>query len=412
MNDTPLSVMVVQTGARRGYATPRMLEQAGVLHSFHTTSAFKETPAARAAEALARALFPSRRATFDRRVVRGVPPRKVFANPGADLARYLAARRTGSAMAARLAESHELGRVTARRLRPEPNVALIVDDSGGPELMRAMKARGMAVAVDIAVTPTAHEATFAATRDWPAWEARCYSDEERAQFRRMYEDAVGLADFVLYPSGGVLQGLRTLSAFDERRAAHVPYPLGGIEPLPPQPEAGRILFAGSDPVRKGLPYLAEAARMLKGRGTDCTVVVAGAVPDKIKSLPDVSDMEFLGHVSREEMAREMARADVFCLPSLAEGTAQVTLEALATGVPCVVTPSAGAPVDDGVNGFIVPERSSSSIANAIEAIITDRKRRRGMSNAALEGRRNFTLHAVQEQLIAALRSALAAGARR
>ena len=50
----------------------------------------------------------------------------------------------------------------------------------------------------------------------------------------------------------------------------------------------------------------------------------------------------------------MASADVFVFPSLFEGSAVVTYEALAAGLPSVVTPSAGSVVRDGVEGFIVP----------------------------------------------------------
>ena len=50
----------------------------------------------------------------------------------------------------------------------------------------------------------------------------------------------------------------------------------------------------------------------------------------------------------------MAAADVFVFPSLFEGSAVVTYEALACGLPCVVTPEAGSVVRDGVEGLVVP----------------------------------------------------------
>ena len=52
----------------------------------------------------------------------------------------------------------------------------------------------------------------------------------------------------------------------------------------------------------------------------------------------------------------MAAADVFVFPSLFEGSAVVTYEALACGLPSVVTPDAGSVVRDGVEGFVVPGR--------------------------------------------------------
>ena len=50
----------------------------------------------------------------------------------------------------------------------------------------------------------------------------------------------------------------------------------------------------------------------------------------------------------------MAAADVFVFPSLFEGSAVVTYEALACGLPSIVTPNAGSVVRDGVDGFHVP----------------------------------------------------------
>jgi glycosyltransferase involved in cell wall biosynthesis len=260
---------------------------------------------------------------------------------------------------------------------------LSIDGSGGPGLLRLLRARGLPVAVDIAITPLALEIVDSAGRDWPHWPAPRPTAEDRRLLRRWYEEIVGLADLVLYPSCGVLEGLRSLKAFDKARSRHVPYTLGAIDPAPPAPTPGRVLFAGSDVLRKGLPYLAEAAHILRARGRDHVFVVAGAVPPAVRALADVAELTFLGHLSRERMANEMARADLFCLPSLAEGTAAVTLEALASGLPCVVTREAGAPVTDGVEGIVVPRRDSAAIADAIDRIVSDRERRARMADAAL-----------------------------
>jgi glycosyltransferase involved in cell wall biosynthesis len=84
------------------------------------------------------------------------------------------------------------------------------------------------------------------------------------------------------------------------------------------------------------------------------------------------------------MAAEFARADVFCLPSLAEGSATSIFEALANKVPVVTTSSSGSVVSNGAEGFIVPERDSGALADVLERIITDRDLRATMSEAALK----------------------------
>ena len=59
----------------------------------------------------------------------------------------------------------------------------------------------------------------------------------------------------------------------------------------------------------------------------------------------------MGHA---DVPARMARADVFVFPSLFEGSAVVTYEAIACGLPSIVTPEAGSVVRDGVEGFLVP----------------------------------------------------------
>ena len=78
----------------------------------------------------------------------------------------------------------------------------------------------------------------------------------------------------------------------------------------------------------------------------------------------------------------MAAADVFVFPSLFEGSAVVTYEALACGLPCVVTPNAGSVVRDGVEGFIVPPRNVAALAERMERLGSDPQLRAEYAAAA------------------------------
>jgi glycosyltransferase involved in cell wall biosynthesis len=73
---------------------------------------------------------------------------------------------------------------------------------------------------------------------------------------------------------------------------------------------------------------------------------------------------------------------VFVFPSLFEGSAVVTYEALACGLPAVVTPSAGSVVRDGVEGFLVPPGEVEPLAAAMERLGGDPQLRAAMSAAA------------------------------
>jgi glycosyltransferase involved in cell wall biosynthesis len=85
----------------------------------------------------------------------------------------------------------------------------------------------------------------------------------------------------------------------------------------------------------------------------------------------------------------MAAADVFVFPSLFEGSAVVTYEALACGLPCVVTPAAGSVVRDGVEGFLVEPRDVNGLAQRMEQLGNMPELRAWMSAAARCRARDF-----------------------
>ena len=125
-----------------------------------------------------------------------------------------------------------------------------------------------------------------------------------------------------------------------------------------------------------------AAEILRARGLRYDFRVAGTVSPTVRNKRECRALTFLGQVARNKIADEFAKADLFVLPSLAEGSATVTYEALALGIPVITTRAAGSPVRDGVDGAIVPERAPEALADAIERIAEDRKLRESMSRSA------------------------------
>jgi glycosyltransferase involved in cell wall biosynthesis len=87
---------------------------------------------------------------------------------------------------------------------------------------------------------------------------------------------------------------------------------------------------------------------------------------------------------------EFRCADIFVLPTLAEGMALVHLEAMACGVPVITTPHCGSAVRDGVDGFIVPIRDANALADRIEQLTMDRSLRHDLSSAARDRAKNYT----------------------
>ncbi len=126
----------------------------------------------------------------------------------------------------------------------------------------------------------------------------------------------------------------------------------------------------------------------------------------MREHPECKGLTFLGRVPRWEIAAEFSSADVYALPSLAEGSAVSTYQALALGIPVVTTQAAGSVVRDGVDGYIVPERDAESLAEAIARIAEDRARREEFSANARRRVADYTWARYSERLIETLTGSL------
>ena len=142
-----------------------------------------------------------------------------------------------------------------------------------------------------------------------------------------------------------------------------------------------FLFAGGISHRKGVKYLLEAWRRIHRPGWRLQLL--GPMPADLGPLkPYLDIIEPLGRVSHADMPARMASADVFVFPSLFEGSAVVTYEALACGLASIVTPSAGSVVRDGIEGFLVPTSSVDPLAQRMEQLGSDPELRAQMAWAA------------------------------
>jgi glycosyltransferase involved in cell wall biosynthesis len=118
-------------------------------------------------------------------------------------------------------------------------------------------------------------------------------------------------------------------------------------------------------------------------------------------------IEFCGFV--ESVAEEMRRADIFCRPSLSEGMPLTLLEAMASGLPVVVTPVAGVPevVAHNQNGILVPKNDPASLSTALSDLLADEQRCRELSTAAREEVVNeYSWQSRTEQILGVYRDAL------
>ena len=208
-------------------------------------------------------------------------------------------------------------------------------------------------------------------------------DELRWLHERRLRD-IELADRILVPSNHIAETL-VRHGTDRERIAVVPYAADTLRFVPDSMKqhgpSCTFLFAGGITQRKGIKYLLEAWRLVRRPGWRLQLV--GALPRDPRPLAKYLDeVELLGRVGHAEMPARLAAADVFVFPSLFEGSAVVTYEALACGLPSIVTPSAGSVVRDGIDGFIVPPRDVTALADRMERLGLDPDRRARFSASA------------------------------
>jgi glycosyltransferase involved in cell wall biosynthesis len=397
---SPLRLSVLQTGARMHYAVPTLLARAGLLCHFYTDAVGNvglTGALGKIAPAWAR---PPR---LKRLLARKVPPeiaasRLTTAHPLV-LRDVLLRRMSADGGWSENAVDWLRQKMVAEDFRGAN--ALYCLDNSDLEMIQEAKNRGLAVAYEQIIAPQVGRILREERALFPGPEPQ--EPEETVEEGIRKDRAVWkLADVVLAPSDFVREGMISLGA-DPATIKLVPYGLperwygATANPIP-----GRVLFVGSVGLRKGNHYLAQAFALLKSRGVNADFRVVGKYNPRTVTLPLFAGPNYVGMVGRDEIQREFAQADVFALPTIAEGFALVHLEAMAYGVPVVTTPNCGPAVRDGQDGFVIPTRDPVALADRIQSIITDRALRKRLGESAKERAAEYSWDNYRRRLIAAI----------
>lgn len=183
------------------------------------------------------------------------------------------------------------------------------------------------------------------------------------------------ADFVIGVSQHVVDSIVSRGYPADRTAViSRPVNLRVFSPSPlPRPKARplTIISTGSLSLRKGTPYLFEAVSRLQKTIPDIRLLLTSAVEESVAPVMgrfQHLNIDWAPVVPQHILAARLREADIFVLPSIEEGLARTIMEALSCGLPCIVTPNtgAGAIVEPGVTGEVVPIRDSNAIVAAIE----------------------------------------------
>jgi glycosyltransferase involved in cell wall biosynthesis len=164
-----------------------------------------------------------------------------------------------------------------------------------------------------------------------------------------------------------------------------------FSPTPRRRDGGplRVLNISRLALTKGNAVLLEAIARLRDQGVEAEAVIIGdgvrreALEQFAEKLGIAGEVRFLGAVGQDRIPEHFAAADIFCLPSFAEGVPVVLMEAMAMEVPVVATAVMGVPelVEHGTSGLLVPPGRADAVADALAALAVNPERRAALGRA-------------------------------
>jgi glycosyltransferase involved in cell wall biosynthesis len=165
----------------------------------------------------------------------------------------------------------------------------------------------------------------------------------------------------------------------------------------------RALFVGNIGLRKGIPWLVQAVEKC-GKAVQLTLagVDSGETEQFISQSRSV--IHFAGRKNKAELREVYWNSDVLVLPSLVDTFGFVALEAMACGLPVIVTENCGVPVPDPA--WRVPVMDSDAIAQRLEYYAADREALQRDGQIAQQFARQFTPERYREQIKNLLRRLL------
>jgi glycosyltransferase involved in cell wall biosynthesis len=183
-------------------------------------------------------------------------------------------------------------------------------------------------------------------------------------------------------------------------------------------QATRLLCVARLVPVKGHAILLQALADLLVRGFPFYLTLIGDGPARpdLERLADLlgiaPSVHFAGNIGQDQIAAHFVRADLFILPSFAEGVPVVLMEAMASRCPVIATRIAGIAelIDDGRSGVLVPPGRADLLAQAIERLVLDPVLRNRLADHGCEKvQRDFNLHKVAHQLADAFERRLPSG---
>lgn len=351
-----------------------------------------------------RFLPPSLRDQLDRRSFE-IPGAKITTRPAREAARLLTRPANRVSVDA---VYRDLDQFVGRWIEKHPggiDTVHCYEDGAGETFLAAKRAGIRRVyELPIAYWETVHGILREEAARLPDWEPTLLATKDPREKLARKTREIELADVVICPSKFVYDSLPESTRADKKCVV-----ANFGSPAPPAPAERkfregklRVLFAGAMSQRKGLADLFAAMKLLDREDIELVVMGSPILP---MSFYREQFSAFIHEPPRSRAAvmELMQTCDVLALPSLVEGRALVQQEALACGLPLIVTANAGGEdlVEEGRTGFLVPIREPGKIANKIAWFAGNRDLLPAMREAAQRKAAGYSWDEYARKIIAA-----------
>ena len=161
-----------------------------------------------------------------------------------------------------------------------------------------------------------------------------------------------------------------------------------------------VAFVGRLVLEKGIDIFVDAFNRARRTAPALKALIVGDGPERDMFSSLLPDGVFAGYLQGEDLARAYASADLFFNPSITETFGNVTLEAMASGLPSVGAAAAGSKslIENGVTGYLA-DPNAESFAEKIAMLGLDSAQRQRLGRAARERSARFAWDAVLAELV-------------
>jgi len=212
-----------------------------------------------------------------------------------------------------------------------------------------------------------------------------------------------IADFIMVPSQFVYKTMIT-EGIPSSKIKIIPYGVN-TEQFKFQAKKDnvfRIIFVGPLRIGKGIQYLLKAYKELNLKNSELLLIGRDS-PEMTNILKEYDgNYKYISVVPHKFINDYYSNSSVFVLPSLVEGSALVIYEAMACGIPVIVTENCGSVVRNGKDGFVIPIRDTQALKEKLLFFYENESSRLEMGNSARKQAETYSWEKYQKELIKTL----------